>query len=118
MPADTKASPTAFQSIDLVAGQPGVNVALNATDDGNGTFALPAGNSFTFYGDTYTSLTVCANGSSRWAVWMATTRRPTAISPRARRSRPSLPPGTIGAPTPTAAAPATAPCCGRSTATT
>jgi hypothetical protein len=60
--AGYEASPTPFQTIDLVAGQPGVSVVVNGTDDGNGTLTLPAGNTFRYYNTNFTSMTVSANG--------------------------------------------------------
>ncbi|MBC8107570.1 MAG: M36 family metallopeptidase [Anaerolineae bacterium] len=60
--AGYEASATPFQNIDLVIGAPGVTTLLNAVADTAGTIALPAGNSFTFYGTTYTSVSANPNG--------------------------------------------------------
>ncbi|CAN5365928.1 hypothetical protein BH09PLA1_BH09PLA1_05370 [soil metagenome] len=57
-----EASPTPLQAIDLVIGAPGVTTVVNGSDDAAGTIALPAGNSFTYYGTNYTTLFPNANG--------------------------------------------------------
>ncbi len=52
-----------FEALNLVIGQPGVVTLLNGINNTpTGTITLPAGNSFNFYGVTYTQVFVSVNG--------------------------------------------------------
>lgn len=57
-----KAAEFPVENIDLVIGQSGVVTLLNAVNDTAGTIALPAGNTFNFYGTNNTSVFVNPNG--------------------------------------------------------
>jgi extracellular elastinolytic metalloproteinase len=57
-----KAADFPVENIDLIIGTAGTTTVNNGVNDTAGTISLPAGNTFNFYGTTYTSMFVNPNG--------------------------------------------------------
>ena len=84
----------AFEALDLVPGATGVITIRTTGNNNSDAVTLSNGETFNFYGTSYTSLNVSTNGLITFGG--ATPPPATPTSPPPRPSAPSLPCGTTG----------------------